>query len=317
MKFSGAGNYAFQLLEEHYKKKIKKKKKKNKFQKIQQVSKTQTENLRQVSKIRTEHLRQVAKSKAEKLARELMKGRKSEKHFSLWEQKVRNKLLKSGMKFVEKTQKEMDKFPLQINEGVTIYYVPDFILDKHRFHGKKIIIEAHQNLTDEDVLKYGFFVKKYSAAYHLIMIVTWGQLRQWNEISQRKHRLFDDVWTVEDVDLFMESLKKFEPSKIENIMLPEHKVCPVCNKEANDTNSVEKEFGHRKMKNGKIISQSLCKNCRSRERKIGLNALKEEVKKSKELGSSVTRYCTECKNRFTTKLASQAFCNSCLKKFVD
>ena len=149
MKFSGSGNLAFKLLEEHYKKQIKKKKK---FKKIQQVS-----------KIQTEHLRQVTKSKAEKLARELIKGRKPEKHFSLWEQKVRNKLLKSGMKFVEKTQKEMDKFPLQINEDITIYYVPDFILDKHRFNGKKIIIEAHQNLTDEDVLKYGFFLKKYSA----------------------------------------------------------------------------------------------------------------------------------------------------------
>ena len=149
MKFSGAGNYAFQLLEEHYKKKKKKIKKIKKLQKIQQISKTQTE-----------HLRQVTKSKAEKLARELIRGKKPEKHFSLWEQKVRNKLLKSGVKFVEKTQKEMDRFPLQINEGVTIYYVPDFILDKHRFRGKKIIIEAHQNLTDEDVLKYGFFLKK-------------------------------------------------------------------------------------------------------------------------------------------------------------
>ena len=303
MKFSGSGNLAFKLLEEHYKKRIKKNKQ---FKKIQKVS-----------KIQTEHLRQVTKSTAEKLARELIRGGKPEKHFSLWEQKVRNKLLKSGIKFVEKTQKEMDRFPLQINEKVTIYYVPDFILDKHRFHGKKIIIEAHQNLTDEDVLKYGFFLKKYSAAYHLIMIVTWSQLSLWNEISSRKYRLFDDVWTVEDADLFVKSLKKYELSKIKNITLPEHKVCPVCSKEANDTDSVEKEFGHRKMKNGKIISQSLCKNCRSRERKIGLHALKDEVKKSKELVSSVTRYCTECKNRFTTKLASQAFCNSCLKKFVD
>ncbi len=242
--------------------------------------------------------------KAKKLAKQLIST--VERKFSPWELHVRHKLQKSNIKFEEKFR----TFPLILYEN-TINYIPDFILSNHTFKNKKIIVEAHKDLTPQDVVKYGLFMKKFGMAYHLIMIVQYGQLRKWNEINQNERPLFHDIWTVEDLDHFIDYLKKHKTSKILNVDLPQHAVCPICGKKAEGTEQVEKLFGYRKMKNGKTIVQSYCKKHRSSKNHI--NNPKLEIKK--QVISPTNRYCTECGGRFVTEVASQAHCNPCLKKF--
>ena len=43
----------------------------------------------------------------------------------------------------------------------------------------------------------------------------------------------------------------------------EYAECPKCGKKAYNKDQIEKFFGYRALKNGKIIPQSWCRNCRS------------------------------------------------------
>lgn len=45
----------------------------------------------------------------------------------------------------------------------------------------------------------------------------------------------------------------------------EYAECPRCGKTAIGEEEIKKEFGYRTMEDGKVIPQSHCKTCRSRE----------------------------------------------------
>ena len=228
--------------------------------------------------------------------------------FSPWELRVYDKLKKSKIEFNIKSR----RFPLQLDKDLKNIYTPDFILKNRTFKNKKIVIEAHEDLTDGDIIRYAMFMKKFGISHHLIMIVQDGQLRDWNEINNKKHPLFHDIWVVDDLDLFIKSLDKYVNNKICNVELPDYAACPKCNVNAKGTEMVEKLFGYRTVKNRLTITQSYCRNCRSNKTKFKTMSGK---KISTQLSSPITRYCSECKTKFTTQLASQAHCNICLKKF--
>ena len=128
--------------------------------------------------------------------------------FSHWEEKVRKKLRASNVEFETKFR----KFPLYI-DGEKIYdYVPDFVLKNREINKKRILIEVHEYLTEEIALKHGAFMETYDSQYYMIMIVSDNELRKWNEWESSNHKLYDDVWTLNDLNFFVNSLTKYESS---------------------------------------------------------------------------------------------------------
>lgn len=230
--------------------------------------------------------------------------------FSTWELQVYNQLKKSNIEFSIKER----RFPLHDDGMPENIYVPDFILKNCRFKNKRIIIEAHENLTDLDIVCFGLFMKKFKDSHHLIMIVHSNQLRTWNETYYSKYPLFHDIWTVDDLNYFIKSLDKYIDDKIHNVELPDIAECPKCGKTSQGTKTIEKLFGYRTMKNGITITQSYCKTCRNTKIKP-INKILEDQIVDNQLSISITRYCYECKNQFITKLATQSHCNICLEKF--
>lgn len=68
-------------------------------------------------------------------------------------------------------------------------------------------------------------------------------------------------------------------------MSGEHKKCKPCGIEAYTAESIEEIFGYRKVKEGKSIPQSWCRECRAfgaKKRREALKREKEEAKKKEE-----------------------------------
>lgn len=137
-------------------------------------------------------------------------------YFTPWENKVRRKFHSAFILFDAKFR----IFPLIGSDGKEYIFVPDFTLkDYEHGNGKRILIEANEDLNESDKPMYSAFIQTYGQLYHLIMIVTDNQLRLWNASSEK---LFDDIWTIEDIDYFIADLKKRkkitvkQPSKIDS-----------------------------------------------------------------------------------------------------
>jgi len=277
MKFSGPGNITLKEFFKHYKK--------------SNIKKNPTPQ-------------QIFEAK--KLAQELMRHRK----FTVWEEKVKMKLNKSGLKFEEKFR----KFPLYLDHQSHFEYVPDFILKDVHYKNKKILVEAHEDFTEQDAIKYGLFMDKYGETYYLIMVVKSEQLWKWNEYDNKTHPLFHDIWTIDDLDDFIQNLR-FKIRSSGEIELPENAKCPLpkgCGREAHGRKDVEKVFGYRKMKNGKIIVQSYCRLCRSGKHKSNTEENLEIIQK---YDKPKKVFCTGCGNSFVTSDPSQSHCKNCLKVF--
>jgi len=125
---------------------------------------------------------------------------------SPWEKRVCKRLLNSKIGFVVKFR----KFPLDLGNGILAQYTPDFVLKDHEYNGKRLLIEVQELLTEKDAIVFGAFMETYGGQYHLIMVVSDGQLRMWNELDQNRKKLFNDIWTIEDLDFFIKDLKKYE-----------------------------------------------------------------------------------------------------------
>ncbi len=142
---------------------------------------------------------------AKKMAYDLVRNQEKP-IFSPWEEKVRKKLRDSNIEFEVKFR----KFPIYIDDNAFVNYVPDFILKHHEINAKQILIEAHEYLTERDAILYGLFMETYGGQYYLIMIVSDNQLRQWNELDQANRRLFNDIWSIDDLDFFIRDLQKYK-----------------------------------------------------------------------------------------------------------
>lgn len=286
MKFSGGGNSVF-----------------NKF--LKYYTKTKKEEQKNQA-----NSQQIANAK--KLAQRLME--QDEGSFSPWEQHIRRKFRKAELEFDEKFR----KFPLEAN-GEVIDYLPDFVLKDFQHNEKKILIEAHQELTEKDIRKYRLFMDKYGRTYHLIMIVQGNYLQKWNELDQGEQALFHDIWIDEDVDVFIKTLLKQKKKHETEIHLPDRAECPLpkgCGKKAIGSKEVEKLFGYRQTYPGKTIVQSYCRRCRAKHLKIKAGLLEKEPREFEDQYNVLKNvYCTGCGQRFLTRDPSQTHCSKCLEFF--
>ncbi len=175
--------------------------------------------------------------------------------FSGWEKQILKKLRDSGISIETKFR----NFPLNV-ENEKFEYVPDFLMKGFEYKGREVLVEAHEKISEEDVKKYRKFRSVFGSTYYLIMIVTDGELRSWNEYDQGVQGFFNEIWAVGDIEILTERLRKMKNDYEEKInSLPQNALCPKCGKKAAGYKEIVKLFGYR----GKIV-QSFCGKCRSK-----------------------------------------------------
>jgi len=126
--------------------------------------------------------------------------------FTRWEDQVRKKLKNSKIKFETKFR----TFPILLDGEKIFEYCPGFILKDRSIKDRKILIEAHEFLTEKIGLMHSIFLESYGSQYYIIMIVTDNELRKWNEWKMSEGKIFDDIWTVNDLNFFIKSLTKYK-----------------------------------------------------------------------------------------------------------
>ena len=193
-------------------------------------------------------------------------GFDQERDFTKWEREIIKKIEKSGLKFETK----FFKFPLNIGNKKFIY-VPDLLMKDFFFNEKKIILEAHEKISEDDIAKYRKFRSIYGNVYHLLLVVTDNELRKWNEYDQ-KEGVFHEIWTSNNVDFLIKNLQEKRAYYIEKNSTVGTHVCPPpprhgCGKTATGYDEIKKEFGMRKRRNGEEFPQSLCYDRRSKHAK--------------------------------------------------
>jgi len=188
-----------------------------------------------------------------------------ENSFSSWERKILKKMRNSDLDIEIKFR----NFPLHV-EKEKFEYVPDFLIKGFLYKQREIIVEAHEEISEDDVNKYRKFRSVFGAMYYLILIVKDEELRKWNEFDQGVQGVFNEIWTVNDVDLLIiHMLNKRKEYKQKIKLIPQTAICPSpplghgCGKKANDYDEIVRWFGYR----GKIV-QSLCRQCRSKHAKL-------------------------------------------------
>lgn len=226
--------------------------------------------------------------------------------FTKWETQVYATLKNNKIKFDEKFR----KYKLQTDNEQSIEYSPDFLLADYEICEKEIIIEAHEELKQDDVAKYSQFLRKYHSLFYVIMIVQDNELRQWNK-NNENGKLFDDIWTIDNIQDLITWIKKLKPKSLSG----DTTTCPHCKVCAIGTIQIESIFGYRKS-NNKKFPQSLCRSCRILQSRIGTSKLKEMTRNAQNpMDTYAKRFCTGCDQYFITKIADQAFCDECTVKY--
>jgi len=190
-----------------------------------------------------------------------------ERNFSKWEKQIIKKIEKTNLKFETKFW----KFPLNVRNKKFVY-VPDLLLKDFTINDKKIIIETHEKISEDDIAKYRKFRSIYGRVYHLLMVVSDWELRKWNECDQVEG-VFHEIWTSSNIDFLIKNLQQKRNYYLgKNSSFGKH-VCPSypkhgCGKIATGYDEIKKEFGMRKRKNGNEFPQSLCYDCRKKHSKL-------------------------------------------------
>ena len=84
----------------------------------------------------------------------------------------------------------------------------------------------------------------------------WDLYQQQNKIVSYRE-LWSETEAEEKIEAIYQVSDRYAISK-----LPQYAICPQCQIEAKNQNQVFEIFGPRKRKNGQIIAQSRCKQCR-------------------------------------------------------
>jgi len=187
----------------------------------------------------------------------------NENEFSVWENKIFDKVKISKISFKEKFR----KFVILL-ENTTEQYIPDLLIDGFEYKGKEIILEAHEKITEEDVKKYRKFRMTFGASYYLIMIVTDGEEETWREYQKSKEGgVFNEIYTESNIEQLIDNLKKWKKEYDEMISEYGQKAeCPPpprghgCGISAEGFEEITEFFGYR----GKRV-QSLCRSCRKEQ----------------------------------------------------
>ena len=194
--------------------------------------------------------------KSSKIMDILKKDRFLKEHnFSSWEKRILRKLRSSGLSIETKFR----NFSLYI-ENEEYEYFPDFFMEDFEYKNREILVEAHEKISEADVKKFRKFLADFGSSYYLIMVVSDGELRTWNEYNKGKQKFFNEIWTSNDVDLLIEYLKKLKKKYEKKIsQFQQNALCPKCGKKAKGYKKIVELFGYR----GKNV-QSFCRKCRSK-----------------------------------------------------
>ena len=124
-----------------------------------------------------------------------------------WEKEIHYKLQTSKFE----SELLFRKFPLQTKDGKLFNYIPKFVLNRCDDNGKRVIIEVCEFMSEDIAFKHGLFMQKYQKQYHMIMIVSDNELRKWNNWEQNSpYIIYDEIWTIDDLDDLLNSLKNFK-----------------------------------------------------------------------------------------------------------
>ena len=196
-----------------------------------------------------------------------------ENSFSPWERKILRKLRDSGLDVEIKFR----NFPLDI-ETEKFEYFPDFLIKGFLYKQREIIIEAHEEISAEDINKYKKFRSVFGVIYYLILIVKDDDFEKWKKIE---NDVFNEFWRVTEIDLLIENLMDQKMKYREKVIsLPQSAFCPSppyghgCGKKAIGYEEIVRWFGYR----GKIV-QSLCRQCRSKHAKSQRMKQKRRLRK--------------------------------------
>lgn len=188
-----------------------------------------------------------------------------ENSFSIWERKILKKMRNSELDIETKFR----NFPLHI-EKEKFEYIPDFLIKGFLYKQREVIVEAHEEISEEDVNRYRKFRSVFGVMYYLILIVKDKELQKWNDLDQGVQGIFNEIWSVNNVDLLIKYLlnkRRVYSQKMK--LVPQTAICPAppnghgCGKKADDYDEVVRLFGYR----GKIV-QSLCRQCRSKHAQL-------------------------------------------------
>ena len=174
--------------------------------------------------------------------------------FSAWEEKIFRKIVENNVLFETKPW----GYPLSEYET----YTPDAELSGLCLCGRKVVVEAHEIFSEDDAKKYAAFVLQYYQSRYLILIVPDEQKKIW-DLYQQQNKIvsYRELWSETEAEEKIEAIYQVS-DRYAISKLPQYAICPQCQIEAENQNQVFEIFGPRKRKNGQIIAQSRCKQCR-------------------------------------------------------
>ena len=123
-----------------------------------------------------------------------------------WERRVADTLTKMKIPF----RYEGIRFPLPNN----IRYTPDFILSESTIHGRKIVLEPHYQMTEEDILKFSLFRQIYGKDYFLILLMRNDDIPYYRTRNLLPDEVYDDVWPIGYVHILLDKIRKGEYTPI-------------------------------------------------------------------------------------------------------
>ena len=186
------------------------------------------------------------------------------------------------------------RFPF---ENGTVY-CPDYILTRS-YNGKRIIVQIDEYSATSNAQIYESFMREFGDAYHVIMVVHGGYLRDWNKIDMNRRMLFDEIWVADNIDDMVRSIKS-RPA-LGNLDAG-YIICPSCYKKADSMDKIKRDFVCRTESDGSFTVQPQCKDC-----------LSTKTHKPASIPQS-SRQCIGCGAPFETTAASQLYCNPCIDK---
>ena len=117
-----------------------------------------------------------------------------------WEQ-----LLKQNLKMMEIFY-DLKPFKFPLPDGLV--YTPDFVLKRENINGKKIILEPHGVMTEEDSHKFSLFRQVYGNNCYLLLLMKNDDITYYRVRGLLPEEAYDDVWPIEYLGMLLTQLKK-------------------------------------------------------------------------------------------------------------
>lgn len=116
-----------------------------------------------------------------------------------WEELLKENMTKMKIRFSMKPY----KFPLPEN----LVYTPDFILTDVNVKGKKIVLEPHGRMNEEEIHKFSLFRQVYGKDCYLLLIMRNEDIVYYRARGLLPEEAYDDVWPKEYLGMLLTKLK--------------------------------------------------------------------------------------------------------------